>query len=422
MKKFIVPLILSCIFFTFFIQQVQFAFDRAAPQMLYLSIINFGSIVYIFYKFSLKDIAIYIKENKSFLYYSIFIFISGVSIIVSENKIESIVIYSQYITYFITFFVVLVIIKSHKFNFKDFFLKILMISVAVETFAVLYNVIDFVIINGNPFYRSNDFRGLSGNINITAFSIVAKAPVILYFMLSKQSKLILSICYVLFFMVCSSLFFLLTRGAFLAFVLIIGFVFMYKLIKDFKRSLLKILICIGVFILSFQTTTVIMDSNESNLIVDRVSSVKLDNTDESINQRLRYYSHSIKMISKSPLIGIGIGNWKLKSIEYDSQYMLEYIVPYYAHNDFLHIGAEIGILGMLFYIFFMISPLIIILKKIYSSKETFFEVTLLAILFVCIIDSSLNFPIGRPISHILLIFLIVLFNETNINLKAKKIA
>ena len=82
------------------------------------------------------------------------------------------------------------------------------------------------------------------------------------------------------------------------------------------------------------------------------------------------------MISKNPLLGLGIGNWKFKSIEYDGKNMMEYTVPFYAHNDFLQIGAEIGILGLAFYLLFIIRPFLILIKKIYSSKEPLSDFTI----------------------------------------------
>ena len=238
-----------------------------------------------------------------------------------------------------------------------------------------------------------------------------------YYIFKNESKIRLVLFYALFFMICSSLFFLLTRGAFLAFVLITFLIFAYRLIKEYKTSIIKVGISLIIFFSSFQFSTLIINSNDSNLIVDRVSSIRLDNSDESINQRLRYASHSIKMISKNPLLGIGIGNWKFISIEYDGKNMMEYTVPFYAHNDFLHIGAEIGILGLVFYLLFIIRPFLILIKKIYSSKEVFFDIILLSMILVCIIDSLLNFPIGRPITHIFLIFLIIVFEENQKTLK-----
>ena len=164
-----------------------------------------------------------------------------------------------------------------------------------------------------------------------------------------------------------------------------------------------------------------MDSNESNVIIDRVASIQLNNSDESINQRLRYSSHAITSILKTPLLGVGIGNWKFMSIDYDSKNMQEYIVPSFVHNDFLHIGAEIGILGLIFYVIFIFNPFIILIKKIFSSQETFFDVILLSMISVCLIDSLLNFPVARPISHIFLIFLIIVFEESLINKKKKSV-
>ena len=47
---------------------------------------------------------------------------------------------------------------------------------------------------------------------------------------------------------------------------------------------------------------------------------------------------------------MGLGNWKLKSIEYDAKDILGYVVPYHAHSDFYPLGAELGIIGFLLYL------------------------------------------------------------------------
>ena len=417
MKKLIIPLLLSCFFFTFLIDQFQSAYDRSAPQVLFLSIINLIALLYLFNKYSIKSIISYVKSNKSFIYYSAYILISGLSIIVAENKTEAIIIYSRYATYLTAFFAILILSKSNRFNITDFFLKIIIVSIIIESTGVLYAVIDDVIVNGATFSRGNQYRGFSANINIVAFSLVAKSPVIFYYIFKNENKIRLVLFYTLFFMICSSLFFLLTRGAFLAFIVITFLIFAYRLIKEYKTSIIKVGISLIILFSSFQFSTLIINSNDSNIIVDRVSSIRLDNSDKSINQRLRFSYHSIKMISKNPLLGIGIGNWKFKSIEYDGKNMMEYTVPFYAHNDFLQIGAEIGILGLAFYLLFIIRPFLILIKKIYSSKEVFFDMILLSMILVCIMDSLFNFPIGRPISHIFLIFLIIVFEKNQKTLK-----
>lgn len=421
MRVLIVTALLSSFFFIFLIDQVQAAYDRQTPQFLALAILNFCSLAYLFYKFSINTLISHVKNNKSFLFYCGYIIISGISIIIAENKVEAVITYSRYLTYFTTFFIILIIIKVYKFNIIDFFFKIIIVSVLIESAAVLSVIIDNVIVNGNDFSRSNDYRGFSANINLVAFSLVAKTPVILYYIFENKSKTKFILLCSLIFMISSSLFFLLTRGAFLAFILITAFIFLYQLIKDFRPVIFKTIISVTIFFTSFQVSTIIMDSNESNVIIDRVASIQLNNSDESINQRLRYSSHAITSILKTPLLGIGIGNWKFMSIDYDSKNMQEYIVPSFVHNDFLHIGAEIGILGLIFYVIFIFNPFIILIKKIFSSQETFFDVILLSMISVCLIDSLLNFPVARPISHIFLIFLIIVFEESLINKKKKSV-
>ena len=412
MRGLIIPALLSSFFFIFLIDQVQAAYDRQTPQFLALAILNFCSLVYFCYKFSINTLISYVNNNKSFLFYFVYIIISGISIIIAENKVEAVIIYSKYLTYFTTFFIILIIIKAYKFNITNFFFKIIIASVIIESVAVLSEVIDNVIVNGNEFSRSNDYRGFSANINLVAFSLVAKTPVILYYLFEYNSKIKLILLYSLIFMISSSLFFLLTRGAFLAFSLITALIFLYKLYKDFKQVFVKTLISLIILFSSFQVSTIIMDSNKSNVIIDRVTSIQLNDSDESINQRLRYSSHAISSISKNPLLGIGIGNWKFISIDYDSKNIQEYIVPSFVHNDFLHIGAEIGILGLIFYMLYIFNPFILLIKKIFNSQETFFDIILLSMISVCLIDSLLNFPVARPISHIFLIFLIIVFEES----------
>ena len=64
--------------------------------------------------------------------------------------------------------------------------------------------------------------------------------------------------------------------------------------------------------------------------------------------------------------------------------MSEYTVPYYVHNDFLQIAAEIGLLGILFFLYFIFNPFLLLMKKIYSSKENLVD------LMIFLIDFSVH--------------------------------
>lgn len=417
MNKSIVTALVFATFFTFTIGQVQNAYDRIAPQVLYLSLINFVSLVYIFYQISFKKIIDSTKDNKLFLSYTAYIIITGISIIVAENKPEALVTYAKYITYFLTFAVFWIFASFSKINFKDLLFKLIIISIIIESSLVVYSVYDSVIINGNEFSRSNDYRGFSGNINITAFSLVIKSPVVAYYLFKSNNRFINLSCYLILFLTFSALLFLLTRGALIAFMLVMILLFSYMLIRNLKEHYTKIIISLVVFFISYNAANSIMSSDESSVVIDRVSTLKLNNEDESINQRLRYYSSAVNSIKKQPILGIGVGNWKFISIKYDSKEMSEYTVPYYAHNDFLQIGAEIGIIGLFFFVYLIFKPFLLLIRKIYNSNESIVEFIIFLMISVYIIDSMLNFPINRPISHIMLIVILVLYQQTKNKLK-----
>ena len=66
-------------------------------------------------------------------------------------------------------------------------------SIAIETFVINYVTIDSTINDGNLLDKATRESGLSGNINISSFSIAIKLPVILYliYMIKSNYKLIL---------------------------------------------------------------------------------------------------------------------------------------------------------------------------------------------------------------------------------------
>ena len=91
-------------------------------------------------------------------------------------------------------------------------------------------------------------------------------------------------------------------------------------------------------------------SNKGADFIKRASSIGLTNSDKSISARLRYYSHVIEQIKETPFLGVGLGNWKFKSIMFDANDIEGYIVPYHAHSDFIQLGAELGIIGFILYL------------------------------------------------------------------------
>ena len=134
--------------------------------------------------------------------------------------------------------------------------------------------------------------------------------------------------------------------------------------------------------------------------LSRASTISVSTNDGSVNQRLRYYEDVLIHISSNPIFGVGIGNWKLTSIDYDKADITGYIVPYHAHSDFIQLGAELGIIGFLLYLLIFLLgayfAFILLFKTNFNREKKWFIFLLITSLGVYFIDANLNFPIARP--------------------------
>ena len=172
------------------------------------------------------------------------------------------------------------------------------------------------------------------------------------------------------------------------------------------------------FIIAFQVSTYTIDPDDQSYVSSRISTIT-SSDDESKNTRIRYYTQSINHILKNPLLGGGVGNWKILSIKYDAENIQNYIVPYNAHNDILEATAETGIIGGAFFVaffFFLFYEIIKIYKK--ENKEAYdiqSKIILTIPFIIYMIDLNLNFPSHRPTNLYLLliyIFIVLLINES----------
>ena len=109
------------------------------------------------------------------------------------------------------------------------------------------------------------------------------------------------------------------------------------------------------FIITIFVTEILFDtmrySYRMNQIVERGS-----------NSRLKYYSDAFDSVKQNPITGVGIGNWKINSIDKGKRHIEGYIVPYHAHNDYIQILAETGVFGLISYVFIFIFSILNHLK------------------------------------------------------------
>ena len=84
-------------------------------------------------------------------------------------------------------------------------------------------------------------------------------------------------------------------------------------------------------------------------------------------ERLMLWKGTINMVKVHPVLGFGINTYSRNFPKYRPP---EYPDIRYTHNSYLQMASEIGIVGALFYLFFLIGVLIYCFKGIYLMKGT----------------------------------------------------
>ena len=384
-----------------FIPNLQ-AVDKIAPQWLAMSILNFISLIYFFssQKTISHALKINLKSSLTITYIS-FIIWAACSFFYAINPTEVIVNISRQanvLIMFITMFVFLFSLKN-KIRLIPWIITFILLY---EIYAVINEAIGMIKSSGGII--SGNLKGVTANRNITAFSLAIKIPFLLFLIQNEKKHFIkwalsLFICLGL---ICLSM--IQSRASFVAIGFMTLMYFLLHLIIYLKinrkwHQILQIgylIIPLIVAILINQTTL----SDKGADAVSRAASISISTNDGSVNQRLRYYEDVITHMASNPILGVGLGNWKLKSINYDSEDIVGYVVPYHAHSDFIQLGAELGIFGFaLYFAIFLISVYYVYYLIRFSNldlNEKVFLFLMLTALGIYSVDANLNFPIARP--------------------------
>ena len=377
------------------------AVDKIAPQWLVMSILNSVTLIYILYERSSFKIAVnsILKSYLSIIYIA-FILWASLSYFYAINSTEALVNITRQVNVLVMFLLMGILIYNFPKKMK-FISWVIFLVLGVEVYAVISEAQE--MINSNGEILSGILKGVTANRNIAAFSIALKIPFILFLINSAAKKYFQIFLVLLIFLSLVCLSMIQSRASFIAVGLIILGYTLIKIYKFFILKELKELYKIGFLIIPFILTIFVNQiylNKKGADALSRAATISLSTKDGSVNQRLRYYEDVITHMSSNLFLGVGLGNWKLKSIQYDASDIVGYIVPYHAHSDFIQLGAELGIIGFLLYLSIFICAVFFGFKLLKYSKLSDLEKVFISLLLISLgvysIDANLNFPIARP--------------------------
>ncbi len=380
--------------------------DSNGPKFLSFAILN---IVTFFILFSIKDIRNNKKlifgffDNKIGFVYTLLMVLSLLSFTKAINVSESILHFAKIFTPFAAAWMISIIVRYDRYSIRP-----LAISMSILLFIDSYQTFEGV---------SSYIKGKISNIalikasysnkNILTSAIFIKTPFALWlFLFSKKwTKYLGTLALFTSFL---AIFFLSARAFYLATIIIFILLTVYLILKYKSSKDKKHLYTIGSYFLILVLSFGIFSFVESNIYpkskVDsrsftaRMKSIT-DSKNNSNSLRLRSWKYSLKLIKKDPILGVGLGNWKIRVLEYENQDSDSYTYMYKNHNDFIEITAEVGVIaGILFisiFLFILWYFAISFYKKSDEEAERLLFLPALGIIAYSF-DAFFNFPQDRP--------------------------
>lgn len=378
------------------------AVDKIAPQWLGLSILNLASLVVLLSNPSYFSVPIgkVVRTGISLFYLGFFTW-AALSYFYAINPTEVVVNLARQANTVFMYLHLSLFVYGLKDKIKWVSWTLVLI-LGIEIYAILVEA--YQMSQTPQGITPGALKGVTANRNIGAFSMAIKIPFALFILHFATKRWVQIGMSVLIFATLFGLSLISSRASYVAVLLIsllyLGLVgFQYYQKRKWKQLIPAINIVLPLLLAVLLNQVVLSGSRTVNAL-ERASTISVSTNDGSVNQRLRYYEDVLTHMLANPILGTGLGNWKLMSIDYDKNDIRGYVVPYHAHSDFIQLGAELGFIGFFLYLGVFLFAAFTIFKILFSNRiseqEKFFVFFLLMALGVYSIDANLNFPIARP--------------------------
>lgn len=280
-----------------------------------------------------------------------------------------------------------------------------------------YNGIDFSFWKANV--GRNQVFGLFGNVNYFAEYMIVPLPlaISLFFATRNRTHKILLLVGILAMGV--SLILTFTRGSYLAIGISSLFMFFLYLVsrgKSFIKEHKKIFIIILAFIILVTFLFAIPNPlNKPGTVISKVKSrisISQFTKGSSLKRRIAIWKFTALIIKDHPMLGSGIGTFKYNSLNYQAKFfdqgenrrLYPYGIADKVHNEYLQLGAEIGILGLGIFLWLIISYFsygVRILKKLKDKYKQGIVIGLMGGIVAVLIDGIFGFPLHLPATLVL---------------------
>jgi len=351
------------------------------------------------------------RKTKLDLSLILFSLVLVLSLFISKTKTVSFQEFIILLSYILIFFLIINNLDKQA-DFNSFIRLFFIISLLISIYTIIqYYGVDPYLSDLNSLISDlNSLTSTIGQKNWISNYLAMIFPVAFSYFLFEQSKknkiilfLLMSVLYVTL-MICQSrgIWISISLTVTIAIYIIFKFKF-YEIFKINKKWLFLLLITFLVITIIYSTDNPL---NKSAITVPQRAISTFDEQDPSINTRLLMWKTTFEMIKDRPIFGSGIGAFKMNYLDYQAEFLKDN--PYYvkysgkageAHNEYLQMWSELGIIGLTIFIGIILifyNLIINYLKKNDSDKDKIIVFGLVLGVICFLIHCLFTFPLHVP--------------------------
>lgn len=396
------------------------ALDTASTRFVSLSLLNIVSFTYllasgIIIRKNPNPLALFIK-NRIGLAYTALLIISLLSIFNATNIPEAVIAFSRIFSVFLAVLIIWVLLMND-LQLAKLIVAVMTGLLIIDAFWVFQQIAGFI---NRDINLINDITTIYSNKNILSASIFLKLPFALFLMVFERKSFPRNAGWAALFFGMLALFLLASRAFYLGLIFVTIFFLLYTFIHYLARKEKRYVRLAGMYLVALVLAFSAHHLVQRNLFPEKGRHtepvqrqltiigdvVRVDSTyvrDEgSTWDRLDAWRRSLYLIGENPLLGVGVGNWKIDILKYENQENPSFIYMYNAHNDFLHHMAEKGLVGGLLYVSIFLLMLWYFWRhhrRNPDDSRLSYQVLFLAAagLLHFSVDAFFNFPHERPV-------------------------
>jgi len=382
------------------------AFDSNGPKFLSIALLNLVVFAYLFTRKEIRhnpEFSLGFFKSGAGIFYTLLMVVSLLSFIKAINVIESILHFCKIFTVFSAAYLVSVIVRIDRRYLTHLALGMTALLL-FDGISVFHNIQKYI---KGELADIGLIKTVYSNKNILAASIFVKLPFALWLITfetgwKRQFAVVAGLAGLVAILFMSSrafyigLFFL--TVAYLAYL---GINYFREKQRNYSRLIFMYAGGLAAAILIFTVTQQVLYPKRAGVynvgIAQRLSSIS--EKEESSNKRLTAWERSFHVIKKEPLLGCGLGNWKVVTLKEENETNPNYIYQYKAHNDFIETTTEVGIFGGLFFAAIFVLIGFRFFKSVKNQEDPEYLKYLFLPAFGLIayfFDAFFNFPQDRP--------------------------